>query len=346
MEYNININGKSVRYNFSAEGFLPNQIALPANTIVICDECLPPLYPDFFKAFKTIPLKAREADKTLDSLQQLVQQLIHAEAHKSTFILVVGGGIITDMGGFAASVYMRGLDFAFMPTTLLAMVDAAIGGKNGVNVGLHKNMLGTINQPTALFYSLPFLNTLALDEWSNGFAEIIKYACMFSRKEFDFLLQHDLAYYRNNPMALQLLIIKCVDWKNAIVIKDEKEKGDRKLLNFGHTLGHAIEQLYPMPHGRAVAVGMAFALFLSCRVLGTKEALMPLLQQALVQYGLPTKQKMDANEVLALMNMDKKRKNDAIEFILLKDFGEPVIMPLRLTEIAPALNQFIDASHS
>jgi len=346
MQFSININGKQVAYHFSAQGTPPQALLNPAATIIITNQVLANLYPDFFKPFKTLIIQSGEPHKSLETVQQLAQGLMGLQAHKSSFILGVGGGMVTDITGFVASVYMRGLPFGFMPTTLLAMVDAAIGGKNGVNVALHKNMLGTIHQPQHIYFNLPFLKTLSAQEWSNGFAEIIKYCCLFGAKDFNFLAQNNLAYYQTNEMALQLLILKCVDWKNAIVIKDETEQGDRKLLNFGHTLGHAIEQLYDLPHGYAVAIGMVFACFLSHLVLGAPMVLTNNLKSVLQLYNLPTQLQIDTDKVIELLSMDKKRNKDNIDFILLQDIASPIIKSLPISTISQALKQFVHASNS
>jgi 3-dehydroquinate synthase len=149
----------------------------------------------------------------------------------------VGGGVVTDITGYAASVYMRGLKFGFVPTSVLAMVDASIGGKNGVDVGIYKNLVGLIKQPDFLLYDYSLLQTLPNDQWVNGFAEIIKHACIKDQQLFSMLENETLESFQSDKNKLAALIEKNVQIKTEVVLKDEFENGDRRLLNFGHTLG-------------------------------------------------------------------------------------------------------------
>ena len=167
------------------------------------------------------------------------------------------------------------------------MTHAAIGGKNGVNMEFHKNILGTIQQPKFILYDGAFLKTLPDEEWSNGFAEIIKYACLFDDDLYRELHQHTIDFYKQNDQALEQLIAKCADWKNKTVLADEKEQNSRKLLNFGHTAGHAIETLYNLPHGHAVALGMIVACIVSEKVCGLDKKAKESLIELLLQYNLP-----------------------------------------------------------
>ena len=174
----------------------------------------------------------------------------------------VGGGVVTDIAGFVASIYMRGVKFAFVPTSILAMVDASIGGKNGIDVGVYKNLVGVINHPEFLLYDYSFLETLPDAEWVNGFAEIIKHACIKDADMFDFLEEYSLARFQSSITDTAAIIKRNVDIKYAVVASDEHETGDRKLLNFGHTIGHAIENADHLSHGHAISIGMVAA----CRI--------------------------------------------------------------------------------
>ncbi len=228
--------------------------------IIITDSNIASLYPEICAYYNTIIISPGEGQKTLQTIEALATQLLQLGAYRKTALIGMGGGVITDMTGYLAASYMRGVSCGFIPTTLLGMVDAAIGGKNGVNVGMHKNILGTIRQPSFIHFDTSFLNTLPHAEWSNGFAEIIKYACVFDKGLFDELSSHDIDFYKNDNNALQQLITKCIGWKNKIVLEDENENGSRKLLNFGHTAGHAFEKLYNLPHGQAIAIGMVIVM--------------------------------------------------------------------------------------
>lgn len=308
-----------------------------ANMVMLTDAHVAMAYPDVFAGRKTIVLPAGEELKSLATIEHIFTELISLEATRSTTLVGVGGGVITDIAGFAAATYMRGIASGFVPTTVLAMVDAALGGKNGVNTGLHKNIAGTIKQPGFILFDTTLLATLPQDEWSNGFAEVIKYGCIFDEALFSELERHDLAYYRNNAPAMDALMLRCADWKNKVVIADEHEKGERKLLNFGHTAAHAIENLYHLPHGQAVAIGMVIACRLSEQITGLPARFTEQLEQTLIRYGLPTHYAYDTKEVMQVLAMDKKRVADKIDYILLEQAGRGMIRPLNLDIIEQTL---------
>ncbi len=295
------------------------------------------LYKELFADKSTIVVQPGEEHKTHDTIHYITEQLLHYEAHRKTTLVGVGGGIVTDVTGYAASIYMRGIPFCFIPTTLLGMVDAAIGGKNGVNFGLQKNLLGTINQPESIIFDTHYLKTLHDTEWSNGFAEIIKYACLFDAALFDELGDNDIRYYQQNKDALAHVIKICVDWKTKVVAGDERENGNRKLLNFGHTTGHAIETLYHLPHGKAVAIGMMIACKIAEKELGTPTSIATKLKDLLHKYNLPSALKFDVKQVMQILTMDKKRTDAGIDYILLKDIGEACITLLTFSTIEEAL---------
>lgn len=346
MQYSIPFETGEVQYFFNRSFGTISSFVLKEETIIITDSHIAALHGNLFDGFKkVIVIPAGEPRKTLEGLADITQQLLEAEVHRKTFVLGVGGGVVTDVTGFIASVYMRGVSFGFVPTSLLGMVDAAVGGKNGVNFGLQKNLLGTINQPKFIFYDTSFLQTLPQDEWSNGFAEVIKYACLFDKALFDELEQHDIAYYQSTANALQELIQRCVGWKNKTVMQDELENDVRKLLNFGHTSGHAIETVYEIPHGQAVALGMMIACRLSEQETGLDATVTQRLDTLLNKYRLPAEKNIDVDNVLSVLKMDKKRTADAISFILLQEIGKAVIKPLSIPTIEQALEKFNHAGN-
>ena len=192
--------------------------------------------------------------------------MISLNADRQSFIVGVGGGVVTDLAGFVASIYMRGIRFAFVPTSILAMVDASVGGKNGIDVGVYKNLVGVINQPEFLLYDYSFLETLPGEEWVNGFAEIVKHACIKDGDMFSFLEENSLTAFRSSLNTAGSLIRKNVEIKYNVVSQDETETGERKLLNFGHTIGHAIENTSKLAHGSAISIGMVVACRISERI--------------------------------------------------------------------------------
>ena len=173
---------------------------------------------------------------------KIIDELLNRSADKDTVIIGLGGGVITDIAGYVASIYKRGVPLIQVPTSILGMVDAAVGGKNGVNTAHYKNMVGTIYQPEAVIFDQELISTLPKEEWINGFAEVIKHACIKDESLFRTLQKHTIDDYFNNPVLTASLIKENVLIKTGVVLGDELETGDRMLLNFGHTLGHAIEK--------------------------------------------------------------------------------------------------------
>jgi 3-dehydroquinate synthase len=308
------------------------------HAIIVTNEHVAKLYGRHFKDHKMLVIPPMESSKDLHTIGTLAKELLQLEATRKTLLIGVGGGMVTDVVGFLASVYMRGVPFGFVPTTLLGMVDAAVGGKNGVNVSMNKNILGTITQPKFILYDTTFLDTLPDDEWSNGFTEIIKCACIFDAGMFDELSKQSISYYKDqNDGALNELIKKCVDWKNKTVMEDEKENGIRKLLNFGHTAAHAIENLYEIPHGKAVGIGMVIACKISEHVAGLDKGVTERLTGLLSRYHLPVRMKIDAKKAMEILKMDKKRNDNLVDYIVLEKIGQAAIRSLPFDVIENAL---------
>lgn len=312
-----------------------NKIVDISNAIFITDENVYSSHNKLFAKRKAIVIPAGEQFKTQATVDSIVQQLISLNADRTTMLIGIGGGVITDITGYVASVFMRGICFGFVPSTLLAMVDASIGGKNGIDVGLYKNLVGTINQPQFIVYDYNLLNTLPQQHWQNGFAEIIKHACIKNATMFKQLQNTNIEFYKKNVKALAALVEQNALLKLRIVKKDITEKGDRKLLNFGHTLGHAIENKYRLYHGEAVAIGMMFACKLSQQILHFKDA--ETVGALLQQYHLPVSLSYNTQEVFEILQMDKKRVQKAMNFILLEKTGKGKIMAIPLQDIKKML---------
>ncbi len=307
------------------------KIAPQKTTVLVTDEHLVAAQAKIFKGWNTIVLKAGEETKVQPTVDRIIQQLIGMHADRTWTLVGVGGGVITDLTGYAASIFLRGIRFGFVPTTLLAMVDASVGGKNGIDVGVYKNLVGTINQPQFLLYDVNLLKTLPEDEWRNGFAEIIKHAAILDAPMFKELDQRELAHFQKSKTALQKLVQRNAALKAKVVKADEFEKDKRRLLNFGHTLGHAVEKQYELMHGEAVAVGMAFAAKLSAEMLGFKSA--DKLLGVIDKYGLPTTAGYNKQKVFDVLVSDKKREGEQMNFILLEKIGKAVVKKIPLPEI-------------
>ena len=309
------------------------------NSIFITDENVYKAHSNKFKKNKVIILKPGEAYKNQATVDTIVQQLLEMEADRKTFLVGVGGGVITDITGYVASIYMRGIKFGFVPTTLLALVDASIGGKNGIDVGVYKNIVGITRQPSFILQDLNFLKTLPDAEWKNGFAEIIKHACIKDLTMFKQLQQHSLSYYMSHKKETDILIQRNARIKIKVVQLDEFEQGERKLLNFGHTLGHALENQYKLMHGQAVAVGMTYASHIAAELTGFRKSAD--IVQTLELYVLPTYINFDKEKVFDVLKMDKKRERKDINFILLERIGKGRIVSIPLDELQQIINSLL-----
>jgi len=321
----------SVDYYFEGKISKIKEIVGSFKTVFVTDENVFAAHEKQFKNRDAIVLKAGEEFKTQATVDSIIEQLISMEVDRKTFLIGVGGGVVTDLTGYVASVYMRGIDFGFVPTSLLAMVDASIGGKNGIDVGVYKNMVGVIRQPSFLLFDSSLLQTLPEAEWKNGFAEIIKHACIKDVTMFKQLEQNNFISYQRKQKELGALIQKNALLKTKVVQQDEFEKGDRKLLNFGHTLGHALENQYQFSHGQAISIGMAYASSLSQKMNGFKDA--NRVVSLLEKYGLPTFTQFDKDKVINVLKMDKKKTKDSINFILLEKIGKAVIKPISIQQL-------------
>lgn len=324
---------KTVRFYFDASIVSIGQATGDKPVIILTDENVYENHRAQLDLYPVIRILPGEENKTPATAGQVIEQLITMGAGRDAMLVGVGGGVVTDIAGYVAAVYMRGISFGFVPTSILAMTDAAIGGKNGVDVGVYKNMVGTIRQPDFIFYDYSFLKTLPVSEWVNGFAEVIKHACIKDAVLFSMLERYTLHEYQSDPTLVAELIERNVDIKASVVSADEFETGDRKLLNFGHTIGHAIENLHHIPHGHAVSIGMVAACNLSEQLghLHFEEAAR--IVRLLARYHLPVDVDTDHARVFEVLKMDKKRKDDAMQFIILNKIGSASVVSIPLAEL-------------
>ncbi|WP_086226994.1 MULTISPECIES: 3-dehydroquinate synthase [Campylobacter] len=266
-----------------------------------------------------------EEYKNLATIEDILEQLFVSRLDRSSTIIALGGGVISDMSGFTASIYERGIDFITIPTTLLAQVDASVGGKTGVNNKFGKNLIGSFYQPKAVYCESRFLKSLPKREFAAGIAEAIKMAIMFDREFFEFFESCDI----NNQDDLTKIIKRCVELKAMVVSQDEREKGLRAVLNYGHTFAHVIENelnYKGLLHGEAVAIGMNMAnrLALNLGLLSVKE--FDRIENLLIKFDLPTKYKIkDENAFYNAFSLDKKSENSVIKFILPNGIGKNLI---------------------
>lgn len=333
--------GKKVSYYFNSDFSYLEQIIPKENTILVTDTNCYHLYQQKFTGWKVIVIQAGEAYKQQAAVDDIIHQLMSLEADRNSLLVGVGGGVVTDITGYAAGIYMRGIRFGFIPTTILAMVDASIGGKNGVDVGVFKNLVGLIRQPEFLLFDYSLLKELPEAEWVNGFAEVIKHACIKDAALFDMLEQETLENFRLDTNKLSLLVEKNVQIKTAVVLIDEFEQGERKQLNFGHTLGHAIENIYGLPHGHAVSIGMVAACTISEKINSFTAEEKERVVKLLTKYQLPVTIRFDQEKIVELLKLDKKRANNDIGFILLNKIGEAIVKPIPLTQLQILINQSV-----
>ncbi|MBU0585907.1 3-dehydroquinate synthase [Candidatus Micrarchaeota archaeon] len=315
-----------------------------SKTVVITDQNVLRFHRSKLPNCPVIEIGLGEVSKTLQTVNMIYEKLMELNADRGTFVLAIGGGIVSDVAGYASSTYLRGLKFGFVPTTLLAQVDASIGGKNGVNFKGYKNLIGTINQPDFVFCDISMLKTLPLEEIKNGYAEVIKHAAIADPNLFTYLEKKSKAALSMDEKAVEKIIYNSIKIKAKIVEKDEKEKGERRKLNFGHTIGHAVEKVCGLRHGEAVSIGMAAAAKLSVQkgLLENQDA--QRLESLLKEYGLPVSMNASANSIIDAMEKDKKRENTDIKFVLLTSLGNAVVEPISMNELRDVVNDMCEHS--
>jgi 3-dehydroquinate synthase len=302
-------------------------------TIIITDDNIVKFYKASLPSYPIITIGIGEAHKTMETLTYIFDRLIELEADRSTFIVAIGGGIVCDVAGFAASVFMRGLRYGFVSTTLLSQVDASVGGKNGVNFSGYKNMIGVFNQPEFVICDISMLKTLEKRDFHSGFAEIVKAAVIQDASFFEYLDGHYREALQNKPDIMEKIIYHSVLIKSRIVEKDEKEKGERKKLNFGHTFAHAIEHYTRILHGEAVSIGMALSANLSAKMNLIQEDEHKRILQILHNFELPVTTDIDVGGMIAAMKKDKKREGDYLHMVLLDHIGNAIIKKISYLEL-------------
>ena len=300
---------------------------------IITDSNVFNLYNKRFPECETYILEAGEENKNLTKAADIYRWLLFNNADRTSFILGIGGGVVCDVAGFIAATFMRGIEFGFVATTLLAQIDAAVGGKNGVNLDGYKNIVGTIVQPNFTICDTSLLKTLPQTELSNGFAEMVKHSLISSLADFEFLESNIESLNNCDLDILTEAVNRSVKVKSDIVNLDEQELQERKKLNLGHTWGHAVEKISGLPHGFAVSIGLEFAakFSISHQLLSQLEyqRIISLLQKL----KLPVTTNIDPKQIFEIIFSDKKKTGNQIDFILMNGIGNVVIKRVGFEEI-------------
>lgn len=309
-----------------------------ARVVMITDHNLQRLYPEVVAQFEHIIIGEGEENKTLLTMESIYTELIEMGADRKTFLLGFGGGIVTDITGFVAATYMRGVEFGFISTTLLSQVDAGVGGKNGVNLLGYKNMIGTFNQPRFVICAVDMLRTLSDREFRAGLAEVTKSAIIADRELFELLEGVAFEQLRGDSDLLSRAIIASVKVKAENVERDERESGERRKLNLGHTFAHAIEKLSnKMIHGEAVAVGTIIAtnISLSLGLISKEDA--DRIYNIHATLGFDLTPPLPVEELLKAIVKDKKAEEGSIYMVLPTKIGHCEVRKMSFAEVAQAV---------
>ncbi len=279
---------------------------------------------------QTYTFLAGETNKNLDTVSMCYEQLILSGFDRNDVLVALGGGVVGDLTGFVAATYLRGIRFIQVPTSLLAMVDSSIGGKTGVDFKAYKNMVGAFHQPKLVYMNISTLNSLPDREYYSGFGELIKHGLIKDAAYYTWLKNNKEAIGVKSPDVLKEMIYRSCLIKKEVVEKDPKEKGDRALLNFGHTIGHSVEKLMNLTllHGECVSIGMAVASYLSMQRGYLTQVEYEDILETIRRFKLPISVKgLTAESVYDITKSDKKMNSDKINFILLTKIGEAFIDP-------------------
>lgn len=318
------------------EQYLPS-----TQVIVITDETVKNCYQKEFPDVPTITIGTGEKIKTLATVETILKKLVHYACDRSSFIVGIGGGIVCDIAGFAASVFLRGVHFGFVSTSLLSQVDASVGGKNGVNLDSYKNMVGIFNQPEFVICDINLLNTLPADQISNGLAEIVKHALIFDKNLFEFIEQNFRKALNLDYDTIFKLVSDSVRIKSEIVQRDEKESGERRKLNFGHTIGHAIEKLGKRGHGSAVSIGMvAAAKFSQQKRLITPTDVKQIID-ILTHLNLPADLEYRAEDIINAAAKDKKKEGRHLFYVFLEKIGKARVEKISFNEMSTLIKSIL-----
>ncbi|MFR9650182.1 MAG: 3-dehydroquinate synthase [Rikenellaceae bacterium] len=326
-------NGRKVYIGNSAE-LLGELLPKGGRVVVITDSTIQSHYGTIMEGYERIVIGEGEGNKTLQSVETICRKLLEMGADRKVFLLGIGGGIVSDVTGFVASIYMRGVDFGFISTTLLSQVDAGVGGKNGVNLDGYKNIIGCFNQPHFVICDTSMLKTLSDREFRSGLAELIKGAIIADSELFTQLEGMTFQELRQCEQTLAAMVLRAVEIKAEIVARDEREAGDRRLLNLGHTYAHAIEKLSrEMTHGEAVAVGCVIACGKSVNRGMMSAQSKERIEAMLERMEFVTTPPVEQSKLDSVIGRDKKAEGDSIYFVFPVEIGRCVAEKIELSQL-------------
>lgn len=346
---NININNDlKINYDILVEkglindtGKLVKEVLRGKRALIVTDDIVDKFYTETVKKSlekeniitSVCVLENGETNKNIESIYNIYSALAKNELSRKDIIIALGGGVIGDMAGYAAATWMRGIDFVQIPTTLLACVDSSVGGKTGINIKEGKNLVGAFHSPRLVIMDSDVLNTLPNREFNAGMAEVIKHAFLFDKKLLEYL-------ENNNSFDMDFILKRNCELKGHIVEIDYKEKKERMFLNFGHTIGHSVENAAGygvLLHGEAVAIGVIFAIEYGIKKNITKyKSLLERAKNIFTKFSLPTEIPSNINLKDAI-KLDKKRSNDEINFVFLEDIEKPLINKVSINDIVNLL---------
>lgn len=346
---NININNDlKINYDILVEkglindtGKLVKEVLRGKRALIVTDNVVDKFYTETVKKSlekeniitSVCVLENGETNKNIESIYNIYSALAKNELSRKDIIIALGGGVIGDMAGYAAATWMRGIDFVQIPTTLLACVDSSVGGKTGINIKEGKNLVGAFHSPRLVIMDSDVLNTLPKREFNAGMAEVIKHAFLFDKKLLEYL-------ENNNSFDMDFILKRNCELKGHIVKIDYKEKKERMFLNFGHTIGHSVENAAGygvLLHGEAVAIGVNFAIEYGIKKSITKDkTLLERAKNIFAKFSLPTEIPSNINLKDAI-KLDKKRSNDEINFVFLEDIEKPLINKVSINDIVNLL---------
>ncbi len=329
----LNTNGSRSEILIGARWETVSELLQENDVAIVTDHNVQRLYGDKFPEFPVLTIRAGEASKKIEVIEFLAERLIETGIDRDGFLLAIGGGVVCDITGFLASIYMRGIKCGYVSSTLLSQVDASTGGKNGVNLGAAKNVLGCFKQPEFVICDQVMLQTLPEDEYFSGLAELIKTAIIGNEKLFEIIENNQGGIIRRDPELLSMLISMAVSFKASVVSEDEKESGLRRILNFGHTYGHAIEMYKSFRHGYAVASGMELAAGFSCSKGLISKAEYERIVSLLKTFKLLRRHDIPDNQITQLVLRDKKKAGNEIYFVYTGGIGKAVVEKIPLEEV-------------